>query len=183
MKASVVAALTAGLLAAACAGQPVTTGSFRGGANPMFTYAAAGRDLHTVVVGDPFPGAEAATQAAAIGAMQGRFRAQPTHLVAAPTAETRTDSRLVLALDPQPGVSAETLCAAPSHIATARAEHRLNALLAFCYHDIAYAETRGFVTRPGSPDDPAFTKLMVALAGNLLPGADATMHDFLDNVD
>lgn len=177
--ASLLVAATA--FVAGCDG-PVTVNSWRGGANPMFTYAAADRDLHMDVIGNPFASPKEQLEVATVDAMQGRIQGQPTHLTTSPSASARTDSRLVIAFDALPSVSAEKLCITPDPAAVplkTAGSARLESALAFCYRETPYAEVRGSMSRPQSPTDPAFRRLVSAMATSLLPGSDSTMFDIM----
>ncbi len=141
-----------------------------------FAYAGAGRDLRTVVHGNPFGGGQPGIGQPAFGeavtdAMQGRHWGQRTHFTTAPGADARNLYKVVLLFDPPiefPGLRLgrdddATLARVP------RRGDGIAVFAAFCSGDKSLTEIRGSVPSATGPTDPAFRELVGDVTRALFP--------------
>jgi hypothetical protein len=101
------------LLLSACSNQGVRLygrGSAGGYDAGEFGYAAGGRDLRVIIVGNPFGGDQAAFGRVVTDAMQGRNLGPQTNFTTTPGPSAREIYRVVMVFDPPNGLSADTTC-------------------------------------------------------------------------
>ncbi len=135
-----------------------------------FAYAAAGRDLHVVIVGNPFGGDQAAFEAAVTDAMQGRHWGQPTNFTTTPGEDARPSFRVVLIFDPPVGMNAARQCREEAlAVQTVPADDEIQLSGAFCSGDNARTRIRGRVSGAAGPQDPAFRELVGQVTNGLFP--------------
>lgn len=144
----------------------------------FYNYGAAGRDLRLIVAGNPFGPADDAFRSAVEAAVQVPTMRAPTHPTLAPGASARANYALVLAFQPPPTLSAQTLCATiapgpagaaapgPAPVLAPAPGQRIEALGAFCLSGQALTQISGrvdavFVT------DQSFRDLMARMMNAL----------------
>jgi hypothetical protein len=184
-------ALASLILVAACAGSVRLTqldvaSTYDAG---EFAYAAAGRDLHVVIVGNPFGGDQDAFETAVTDAMQGRHWGQATNFTTTPGDDARLsfrvvlifdpppggdDARLsfrvVLIFDPPPGMNAARQCREEAlAVQTVPADSQIELSAAFCSGDSARTRIRGRVSGAKGPQDRAFRELVGQVTNGLFP--------------
>jgi hypothetical protein len=137
-----------------------------------FAYAAAGRDLQVVIVGNPFDGDQAAFEAAVTDAMQGRHWGQPTNFTTMPGAEARLTFRVVLIFNPRVGMNAARQCREEAlAVQTVPTDDQIELSAAFCREDGVRTRIRGRVSRATGPEDVAFRELVGQVTNGLFPPA------------
>lgn len=161
------------ILVAACApgGVRLTqldiSNSYRPG---EFAYAAAGRDLHVVIVGNPFGGDQAAFGTAVTDAMQGRNWGQATNFTTTPDAEARLTYRVVLVFNPPDGMNAARQCREEAlAVQTIPSGDRIELSGAFCRGGNPMTRIRGRVSAAAGPRDVAFRELVGQVTSGLFP--------------
>jgi len=128
--------------------------------------AADGRDLRTVIYGDPLgtPGFEDAVT----GIMTRTAIGVRTRFTTRPGPSARKDYFVVLAFNPSPDVVPWTLCngQAPS---TDPRRRPIVVRAAFCITGGEATAATGYLADAGSPDDPSFSSLVSQLTLKLFP--------------
>lgn len=165
--------LAAALAAAGCAAgnvrlsQQDTASTYSPG---EFAWAAGGRDLWVVVVGNPFGGDAAAFEAAVTAAMQGRHWGPRTNFTTTPGAGARTRYRVVLLFDPPAALNAPRLCAdAPSALPSEAAGDEVVLFAAFCHGKRLRSQVKGRIAPAAGAADPAFRELVGQVTSGLFP--------------
>ena len=161
------------LLVAGCAsgGVSLSRQDISDSYNPgEFAYAGAGRDLHVVVVGNPFGGDREAFGAAVTDAMQGQHFGQRTNFTTMPGAEARLTYRVVLVFDPPVGMNAARLCREEAlAVQTVRADDGIVLSGAFCRGNTALTRITGRASGAASARAPAFRDLVGSVTNGLFP--------------
>lgn len=166
--------LIAALAVSACGSGPVvlthqeTSPAYTTG---QFAYAAAGRDLRVVVVGNPFGGQPAAFERAVTDAMQGQHWGQRTHFTIEPGDSARDAYRVVLLFNPPDGVTGGALCGdrPPRALPDGDPGGRVGVFGAFCRSDKILTRVRGTVDGAAGPNDPLFRELVGQVTNALFP--------------
>lgn len=136
----------------------------------QFAYAGAGRDLRTVVVGNPFGGDAAAFEAAVTDAMQGQHWGQSTHFTTTPDANARTAYRVVMLFDPPASLNATRLCRGDAKsLPTARTDDGITLFGAFCRGEKDLTSIKGRVTGASDARSPEFRDLVGRVTRGLFP--------------
>lgn len=135
-----------------------------------FARAAAGRDLHVVIVGNPFGGDQAAFGTAVTDAMQGRHWGQPTNFTTTPGAEAHLTYRVVLVFDPPRGMNAARQCREEAlAVQTIPTGDEINLSGAFCRGRNPMTRIWGRVSGAAGPQDPGFRELVGQVTNGLFP--------------
>lgn len=143
------------------------------GVPSTFAYAAGGRDLQTNVIGNPFSRPKADVDLAITDAMQGKNQGPTTHFTTTPSANARTDHRVVVILNPPINLSSEAACGPASSIESGpSADGRLRAKFAFCTKQNILSEVNGSVPATDDPRDPDFRLLLALMTRMLVPDID-----------
>lgn len=188
----VAAAATAGaLVAGGCAGFTASEVAWHAdqpssGTPSLFAYGAAGRDLTTVVMGNPFQVPKPALDKAVTDIMQVSNPYYPqTHFTTTPSANARRDYRVVTMFDPPLSLNPVRLCADPASLPrpVAGDGKRLMAISAFCVKDRAHSVVEASVPRAASPEDPRFHDLINRTTVALFPAQDRNRSDDDDSCD
>lgn len=148
----------------ACAGIPRVVGDQQDSefAYQQFKYAAGGRDLATVIYGNPFGAdvAPAVLNEAVTSAMDGSHFGPPTNFTTQPGPLAREDFRVVLAFNPTENVPSELLCRnVPIETAPGPAVQMV-VQGAFCYRNGTVSSATGYLARPASPTSGNFQALI-----------------------
>lgn len=144
------------------------TGSYNAG---EFGYAAGGRDLRVIVVGNPFGGDQAAFQRAVTDAMQGRNHGQQTNFTTNPGPSARADYRVVMVFNPPGNLIADKICQSdPASVPTTPGGGTAVTLVGvFCRADRSLTQVRGEVDAAAGIDDPVFAALVGQSTQALFP--------------
>lgn len=148
-----------------------------------FSYAAGGRDLRTVVQGNPFGGDDPAFGRTVTALMQGKYAGPPTHFTTTPGESSRPLYRVMMVFNPAESVPSADLCArdtlrtqpATAKPATAKP---IELQAAFCRGSSTATAVIGYVPGAASPDDPLFRALIAdATMALLSPSTDINRGD------
>lgn len=139
-----------------------------------FSYAAGGRDLRTVVQGNPFGGPfgcdDPAFGRTVTAIMQGKHAGPPTRFTTTPGESARPLYRVMMVFNPAETIPSADLCAhetlrtKPARTKPATAEP-IELQAAFCRGSSTATAVTGYLPGATSPEDPLFRTLV----------ADATM--------
>lgn len=165
--------LAALLLLAACGNTTATQAYLhRSGVPNSFVYAAGGRDMAVVVVGNPFPVPKGDLDRFVADSMQGRNHGPRTHFSAMPGESARPGYRIVVVLNPSLSFSAPDACGNPAAIPSGASAARLRVLMVFCAKDTILSEVTGSVPAMALPQDGLFRDLIGAMTWELVPNDD-----------
>jgi len=162
------------LVASGCASTLVTQDHVhQTGVLSNFTYAAADRDMTTVIIGNPFNAETAAVETTITDAMQGNHHGPPTHFTTRPSDNARPLFRVVMMFDPPPAMDSARLCREPAAPDPASAAgNRLVLLTGFCVGDELHSEVYAAVPRVRSVDDPWVRRMVALTMWQLIPQRD-----------
>ena len=134
-------------------------------------YAGAGRDLLTVVYGNPFGGDQAAFAGAVTDAMQGRNWGQRINFTTSPGADARLTYKVVLLFDPPATLLGQHLCSESAETLASgpKPGEGIGVLAAFCRGDKALTEIMGYISSASGPEDAAFRELAGQVTLGLFP--------------
>ena len=161
-------ALAASVLAAC--GAVGTFGALQryGQLDTALNYAAGGRDLHTIVVGNPFDGDQAAFARRVAATLTARNSYQPINFTTEPGASARTQYRLVLIFNEAPRLIDFDLCGDPASLGTGpMATGNLTVHAAFCNGKFAMRGIRGRLGAATGPGDRRFEQFLAQTASLL----------------
>lgn len=145
----------------------------RSGYKSLFTYAAADRDLTTVVVGNPFPMPRPAVERAITDAMQGNHHGPRTRFTTTPSETARPSYRVVMMFDPPATLNTYALCGDPAALSPSPASGgEMRLWTAFCAAGKIVTEVRTRMPRVASPTDPAFRQAVANTTWRLWPEID-----------
>lgn len=140
-------------------------------------YAAGGRDLHTLVVGNPFDGDQAAFARRVAATLTARNTRQPMNFTTEPGASARTQYRLVLIFNEAPRLIDFDLCGDLSSLRTGPMESgKLTVHAAFCNGTFAVRGIRGRLGGATGPDDPRLEQFLAQTAWLLLSSGNWRMR-------
>ena len=161
-------------LLGACAGNVamVQGDVYRPGVPGEFAYAAGGRDLATVVIGNPFSVSKETLDGAVTDAMQGHHSGPPTNFTTRPSASARRQFRMVIMFNPPRSLAGGALCGETGASRPAESDGRLRLIVAFCQRELILSEARGVGPAPDSPGDAAFRRLIAAATREVVPDID-----------
>jgi hypothetical protein len=140
-----------------------------------YGYAAGGRELWTVVRGDPF-GLGAARFAEEVVATLARHppRPQPTTFTLEPGPEARANYRAIFLFDAPPAAVQSELCAEPPAVPVVDPGGRVRVLAAFCRDGRLLTRVTGEIPRAEGPGDPRFDALLGQVVLALFPLTEPT---------
>jgi len=143
-----------------------------------FGYAAGGRDMWVVIVGNPFGGDTAAFESAVTRAMQGQHWGQRTNFTTAPGDSAYIRYRAVLLFDPPRSLNGVRLCRdAPADLPSEAAGDGIELYAAFCHGKRMRTQIKGRIAGASGPDDPAFRELVARVTNGLFPADRGTDRD------
>ncbi|TSD89560.1 hypothetical protein FFK22_006015 [Mycobacterium sp. KBS0706] len=122
-----------------------------------FSAAADGRDLRTVIQGNPFgtPGFDQAV----LGIMNRTYVGPKTNFTATPGPTAKRDYFVSVVFNPSPDVTPFALCNAPIPTAAPN-PGRITARAAFCITGGEATAVTGYVSNVKGPDDPNFVSMI-----------------------
>ena len=162
-------ALAALMLFGGCTETMTQAYMYRSGIQTSFAYAAGGRDMAVVVVGNPFKVPKEALDRVVIDSMQGRNRPPATNFTTTPGESSRPGYRIVVVLNPSTSFDSHDACGNAGAIPTGPADGRLRALMVFCAKDIIYSEVKGSIPAVEMPTEGGFRALIGALTMDIVP--------------
>ena len=142
------------------------------GVPSLFAYAAGGRDMQTVVVGNPFPVPTAEVEKAITDAMQGNHYGPPTRFTTDPSAHTRAGYRIVIMFDPPHTLPNRVVCGDTERLSADPNGERLRLITAFCVKDSLKSEVVATMAPVASPHAPELGDLIASSMWLLIPAID-----------
>jgi hypothetical protein len=164
---------------AACAGQTfIYNSTLSSSYRPTdYGYGAGGRDLTTVIVGNPFAIDQATLDAKLLAILNSRpTLLQPTHFTTTPGPSARPAYRAVFYFNTQI-VTYNRLCGDPAAVPKAKLESKIRLTAAFCYYQGFRSSVTGEIDGVTDVDDPRFEKLIGEMLILLFPPIDPTEED------
>ncbi|MDP6805207.1 MAG: hypothetical protein QF902_07720 [Rhodospirillales bacterium] len=161
-------------LLSACGAELSQSFVHRSGVPSAFNYGAGGRDLRTVVLGNPFAMPKVVIDEAVIDSIQGMNNGPVTHFTIAPSNDARAPYRVVILFDPPKTLAWRDLCGNAAALESVARDARLRVSIAFCVNEPLYAHVDSSIPSADSPDDPAFRKMMGRATFLLIPPRDPT---------
>ena len=143
----------------------------RSGVPSAFSHGAGGRDMRTVILGNPFA---LPKDEAVIDSIQGMNNGPVTHFTTRPSADARAPYRIVILFEPPKTLVYRHLCGDAAALQSAARDGRLRVSIAFCVNDSLYAHVDSSIPSTDSPHDPAFRKMMARATFLLIPSVDPT---------
>jgi len=174
-------------LATACAGGTATHSvSLRHTGTPeIFRYAAGGRDLETVVLGNPTGAPQHAFESAVVAAMQGAPFGPQTRFTTEPSASARPGYRVVMLFDGRSELSGAAACrraesaktgSAAAGQTTGEGAGTVKLQAAFCYRERVLSEARVDTGAVAAAQDPALQNAVRQAVLALFPQRDPERH-------
>ena len=140
-----------------------------------FNYAAGGRDLAVVAIGNPYAGQGFDNQdlpESIAAAMQGKNWGQPTNFTATPGETARPNYKVVFAFNPVEPANYRQIC--DGDVRTGPTEGRIRVKAAFCQggqqggHRFL-TTVRGSIVPEAGPGSESFNKLFAGMTLDLFP--------------
>ena len=154
-------------------------------------YAAGAKSLNTIIRGNPFDSPQEMINGLVIDEMRRGMRHVDTALRRRPiftidaagdtAGDTRADYLVAVALNPEPGTDAASLCADPRGVAVSQAAApagRIEARMVFCFDGRVLSIAYGVVDGATDPKDPGFRRLIATMTRALFP-----FREFRDGFD
>ncbi len=164
-------ALVSALVLPACGGDVISGAIHRAGASDHFA-ASGGRDLKTVIIGNPFKQSKEQADAAIVAAMQGHHPGPRTRFTTTPGPSAIGVYRITIMFDPPRTADAADLCSGQAGAATAAAQG-FRLLAAFCADEWPLTSVDALVgSRFESADHPAVHRLIAEVMRELIPAED-----------
>lgn len=152
--------LALGLTACAGASTFDTGRTIVNGPRTSFAELAGGRDLTTIVVGNPFAIDDEAFGRSVAGILNDRNSRAPTNFTTTPGPSARIGDAIVLVFNATGGVRASDLCRDPRTIETAPGTAPISMQMVFCANGSAISGRKGRLPGATGPDDPAFQQFL-----------------------
>lgn len=147
-----------------------------------FAYGAAGRDMTTEILGNPFPGvSQAVFDQAVTDAMQGAHFGQPTHFTTTPDDTARPVYRVRMLWNGPLSANGARLCEsapenAPYEGGGPDPDGQTRLVAAFCRSDRPATYLVGSIGGVTSTDDPRFVSFVRQVTTQLFPPRDGTFE-------
>ena len=156
------------LVLSGCGSEVISGTIYRAGAADHFA-ASGGRDLKTVIIGNPFQQTKKQMDAAVVAAMQGHHPGPRTRFTATPGRSSIWVYRIAIMFDPPPTADPAALCGDASNlIPQATGDVRL--LAAFCADDAPITSVDAMLmSGSASADDPAMRRFIANVMRELIP--------------
>jgi hypothetical protein len=145
---------------------------YRAGVLDEFAYAGGGRDLETVIVGNPFDAPKDEVDRAITDAMRNHHPGPSTNFTTRPDDSARPNYRITIVFNPPDNLSVHDLCGDVSGVRSEEPGASLRLVSIFCSHgdvmSYVYASTRAAST----PRDPAVASVVANMMRELIPPVD-----------
>jgi len=172
----VVALLCSGLALAGCGLSRVVPDTPATAYSMMeFSYAAGGRDLRTVIQGNPFVMDKAAFDRAVTDLMQGKHFGPPTRFTTTPDDSAMPPYKAVMVFNPVQVLNNNLLCT-DQEIPTRPPGGPITVQAAFCRGG-TLTSANGFAPAQSGPDTSVFRSLITDLTFFLVPARNPTTED------
>ena len=160
MKHSLLIGVALGL--SACAAGSFDTGrSFTNSSRSSFAQIAGGRDLHTIVTGNPFAIDDAALASTVTGVFNARNSRARSNFTTDPGPSARRGVALVVHFNASQRFLTSVLCTDPLSAPTDPALRPIVMDIVFCEGTKAISGRRGTLPDAAGPDDPAFQGFLI----------------------
>lgn len=155
------------------------------GTPEIFRYAASGRDLETIVLGNPTSAPKSKLERAVLSAVQGVPFGPDTNFTTIPSSNARPGYRLVILISGDSWLSGAKACnkaettinpTTQAEAVSFDAEGQVKLQAAFCYRDRVLSEARVKMREIASPEDPALRNAVRQAVLALLPQRDPERH-------
>ena len=165
-------AFAALLLLGGCNGEIIMGDIYLAGVPSEFAYAAGGRDLTTVIIGNPFDQPKQQVDVAITDAMQDHHSGPPTRFTTRPGDTALPAYRITLMFNPPIALDVDALCGDVSGLRSEGAGGRLRLLTVFCSHGDVMSYVYASTTAAPSPRDPAVRSVVGNVMWELIPARD-----------
>lgn len=155
---------------------PSYTGTYDPG---ELRYVASKGALHTDVVGNPFGAASSAVGRAVTAAMDGANSGPPVRFTTERDPRNPSPYRVVMVLNPAPGVAEGSVCTA-ADAQDGETAGTLRVIAAFCSGSDRETSVSGHLDGVAGPDDPAFAGLIRQMTAQLFPPRNPQPQDGAD---
>ncbi len=159
-------------LADAVADSVTRTFMARPGTRTTFVYAASSGEMATVIIGNPFGGAQQQVDAAVLAALSGSYIGPQVRFTNTPSPQAPAGYEIVVLLDGPPGMAAKTLCTDRARAAPVPSPGSTTVVIAFCAGTTTMSAAAGRTSKIASPDDPAFRTLLLRTMMMVIPTRD-----------
>lgn len=156
MKYSLLVAVGLGLTACTGAGSFDTGRTFSNSSRSSFAQLAGGRDLRTIVTGNPFAVDDAALAGAVTQVFNARNSRARSNFTVSPGSSARDGVALVVHFNAGQRILPSLLCTDPQSAPTNPATRPITMDIVFCEGTKALSGRRGTLADAAGPDDPAF---------------------------
>lgn len=156
----------------ACGAEIVLGDVWRAGAPGEFAAAAGGRDMRTLIVGNPFEETKSAVDAAITDAMQGHNHGPTTNFTTVPGLSAAENYRITILFNPPPTIGPNSMCGDTDGLIPESRGERLRLLIVFCSHGDPMSYVYGSTAAAKSATDPAVRHLMASVTRELVPPSD-----------
>ena len=156
MKLSLLIALALGLSACTGAGRFDSGRTFTNGSRSSFAQIAGGRDLHTIVTGNPFTVDDSALAGAVTQVFNTRNSRARSNFTTSPGPSARADVALVVHFNAAQRILPSLLCTDPLSAPTDPAVRPIVMDIVFCEGTKAISGRRGTLAEANGPDDQQF---------------------------
>ncbi len=134
-----------------------------------YGFAARGRPVQTMVLGNPFEVADADFAAVLLPGLRDAMRSGQSGFVPINPARPPAGHFVVLAFDPPSGVRLTGVCRTPTSLGTDRRSGELRLLALLCRGGTPLAQVQGETDAVSGPDDPAVLRLARRAVRDLVP--------------
>lgn len=166
-----IASLISALVLSACGGSVINGTIHRAGVVDHFA-ASGGRDLMTVIVGNPFAQPKTVVDETVVAAMQGHHMGARSRFTTTPDASAIPIYRIAIVFDPARTTDSAAVCRNAPRIGATKTDG-LRLLAAFCADDLPLTSVEAMIpTRADRADDPAVLRLIADVVRELIPSED-----------
>ena len=156
----------------ACGAEILMGDVWRSGAPSEFAAAAGGRDMTTLIIGNPFDQAKDAVNIAITDAMLGHNYGPPTHFTTRPGPSAAKNYSITILFNPPPAIGPNALCGDTAGISAEETGTRLRLIAVFCSHGEPMSFAYGSTVAARSVMDPVVSSLMAKVTREIVPAVD-----------
>ncbi len=165
------ALLALSLMLGACAADTSVRTIYRAGSHSRFAYAAGGRDMTTLIIGNPFALPKDQADRAITDSMQGKNNGPLTKFTTRPSENARPRYRIVMMFNPPLGMNTAALCGDTGDLKPQATVGRIKVFTAFCSGGMIISDVRASLPA-AAPTDPAFGEAIGRITRRLIPRRD-----------
>lgn len=154
-----------------CGNEMISGTIYRAGAADHFA-ASGGRDLKTVIIGNPFPEPKSQADAAIVAAMQGHHPGPATRFTTTPGSSSIDVYRIAILFNPPRSTRPADICGDGSNLVS-ETTGDIRLMAAFCADDLPITAVDAvLMSRSGSADDPVMRRFIANVMRELIPAED-----------